>query len=110
MNPKPRRWFQFSLRTMFIVVTLASLVCGWVAYSLHWIGQRREFLQRPGVYCWQWPAEAESAAPGLLWIFGEQAYRAGDCPVASLDEARRLFPETKWTGWESKRTIHLGYF
>jgi hypothetical protein len=36
-----RRWYQFSLRTMFVLVTVACVVLAWVGYSLNWIRQRR---------------------------------------------------------------------
>jgi hypothetical protein len=38
-RPKPHRWFRFSLRTMFVLVTV---FCCWMAYHLNWIRQRRE--------------------------------------------------------------------
>jgi hypothetical protein len=32
---KPRlRWFRFSLRTLFILVTLASVPLGWIGWEL----------------------------------------------------------------------------
>jgi len=42
LTPAPkRRWFRWSLRTMFVVVT----VCGWIGYQLNWIRQRHEFIE-----------------------------------------------------------------
>ena len=38
---KPRRWFRFSLRTLFVVVTI---VCVWVAFQVSWIRQRQKLL------------------------------------------------------------------
>lgn len=40
--PKPRRWFRFSLRTMFVLMTV---LCAWMAYHLNWIRQRRETME-----------------------------------------------------------------
>jgi hypothetical protein len=37
----PRHWFTFSLRTMFVGVTV--FVC-WFGYQLNWIRQRHELL------------------------------------------------------------------
>jgi protein-S-isoprenylcysteine O-methyltransferase Ste14 len=39
MTAPPRRWFRFSLRTLFVVVTLVGL---WLGYYLNWMQQRRE--------------------------------------------------------------------
>ena len=43
MNAPKRRWPQFSLRTMFVVVTVLAVPLGWIGYSLNWIRQRHEF-------------------------------------------------------------------
>jgi hypothetical protein len=45
-HPPRRRWFRWSLRTMFVVVTAAAFLCGWVVYQLNWIRQRRDYLSR----------------------------------------------------------------
>ena len=40
--PKPkRRWYQYSLRTLFIITTLFALVCGWYAYEMQKAAKRR---------------------------------------------------------------------
>ena len=47
MPPVPkytRRWFQFSMGTMFVVVTLLAALGVWIANSFHWIQERREIL------------------------------------------------------------------
>jgi hypothetical protein len=41
MTVPRRRWFRFSLRTLFLVVT--ALAC-WLGYQLHWIRERHKFL------------------------------------------------------------------
>ena len=43
MTAPKRRWPQFSLRTMFVVVTVLAVPLGWIGYSLNWIRQRHEF-------------------------------------------------------------------
>lgn len=54
MDDKPkikrRRWFQFSLQTMFVLVMLVSIPLAWVGYSLSWIRQRHEALTSRRVY------------------------------------------------------------
>lgn len=92
-----RRWLSFSLRTIFIVVTLLAI---FIAYHVNWIRQRREAINQPlgdGLYIrsidpddlpddlflppaaphpypgasspWRPPR-----GPGLLWLFGERGY------------------------------------
>ena len=104
--PKPRRWFRFSLRTMFVVVTV---FCVWLGYQLNWIRQRREFLTtvsqryfivRPKGYVERW-------APRGLWLLAERG--VSKMTIASSDEikgqpheefsaalvkAKGLFPES----------------
>ena len=41
MPTPPRRWFQFGLRTMFVVVTLFAV---WLGWELKFIRDRRGFL------------------------------------------------------------------
>ncbi len=80
-----RRWFAYSLRTLFVVVTVFGV---WLGYELNWIRERHEFLAQEKLRqeaAWPvamrdrnvnwWRNQMESsdhAAPGLLWIFGEQ--------------------------------------
>lgn len=42
-----RRWFRFafSLRTLFVIVTLAALLFGWVAYNYQIVSERKQLLQ-----------------------------------------------------------------
>ena len=63
-----RRWFTFSLRTLFIVATVAGV---WLGYELNWIRQRRAIIA-DSASCIEY-GEARSA-PGLLWLFGEPGY------------------------------------
>ena len=50
-TPKPRRrWYQFSLRTLLIVVTLSAVPLGWFAWKVEQ-GRRQERRERP-VIAW----------------------------------------------------------
>ena len=43
MTPAPkRRWFRFSLRTLFVVVTV---LCLWLGWNVHQVQQRKEWLE-----------------------------------------------------------------
>ncbi len=98
MTPTPnRRWLRFSLRTMFALVT--ALTC-WLGYHVHWHSQRQDFVSRSDVFGFGSPAASypRQKAPWSLRLFGAKGYcevsvLAGDNVVASLEEARRLFPE-----------------
>src|SRR5262245_5702551 len=81
----PSRRFRYSLRTLFVVVTL---LCVWLGYSLNWIRQRREFIaeqQARDAVITKWggeiasphpPGQAAPRAPAGLWLFGESGYFA----------------------------------
>lgn len=107
MSPAPkRRWFRWSLRTLFVVVTL---VCCWLGYAIPWIKQRHAFLAQPGINIdnindsppatlnrWgnNWPV----FAPGGLWLLGEHGFVSVWLPPNFWTpereaEAARLFPE-----------------
>lgn len=91
---KPRcRWYQFSLRTLLIVVTLLAPVFGWVGHSLSWIRQRQEWRDiHRGDQGWE--TGTDIRAPGGLWLFGEHGER--NIPVSypnDVPHVERLFPE-----------------
>ena len=42
MKDKPkRRWYQYSLRSLFVLMTLFALVCSWYAYEMQKAAKRR---------------------------------------------------------------------
>ena len=111
-----RRWFRFSLRTLFVIVTLVAL---WLGYELNWIRERRKFLNAPGVFestsidtlgpnfVIPPPLVPPPRAPGMLRLFGERGVVAIEIPIErqlfdeslssdcykEVQRARRLFPE-----------------
>jgi hypothetical protein len=94
-----RRW-SFTLRTMFVVVTVLCCALAWLVYSMNWIRQRQLVRNQahekrlsvcPGV------KECPVSAPGSLRFFGEEGvfwigtpYDEGSPEILAL---RRLFPE-----------------
>ena len=42
-NPK-RRWLAFRLRTLFVLVAIASVPMAWVGYQLNWGRERRRVV------------------------------------------------------------------
>ena len=95
MTPPHRRWFAFSLRTMFVVVTVAGVLLAWVGYSLDWIRQRERFAATRALEYWPDPSDKSPvAAPGCLWLFGEPGRGALlVLEPSDLESGRRLFPE-----------------
>jgi hypothetical protein len=115
LAPK-RRWFRFSLRTLFVVVTMFGVSLG---YELNWIRQRHEVLADPKVHFYFEVGEDDpfSAAPTVpvnapwfLRLLGERGVASINImyPTTStrplseseeLERARvsRLFPETTVT-------------
>jgi len=90
-----RRWFSFSLRTLFVVVAASGLFLAWLGVQVQWIRDRHEALSHYSVGTTVRPKKA----PWSIRILGE----AG-APVVvvkfstSMDERerlRRLFPEAK---------------
>lgn len=117
MTAPKRRWPRFSLRTLFVAVTVFGC---WLGYELNWIRQRHaalvkwddsEFLVPP------------PTAPGLLRLFGEPGYgyisisfewhdgalsgTLTEQEEAEIKMARRLFPEAKMVGWNWGRPRRL---
>jgi hypothetical protein len=95
MTDKPQRhWYQFSLRTMFVLTLVVSIPLAWVGYSLNWIRQRHEALAARRLY--DFSGSAATTAPGGLWLFGERGVITIFCSTEENAElARRLFPESR---------------
>ena len=94
-SPRRRRWFAFSLRTMFVAMTVSSILLTWVGFSFDWIRRRERFAATRALEYWRDPSDKSPVtAPGCLWLFGEPGRGAllvlepGD-----LEPGRRLFPE-----------------
>jgi hypothetical protein len=107
MTTPPRRWFQFGLRTTFVVVTLVAMPLGWVAYNLNWMRRRDSALERLYELC---PTityeEGEDIppyveAPWPLQFFGDHSVTIRDWPLPlaegdpELQRLRAVFPELR---------------
>ena len=99
LAPK-RRWFAFSLRTMFVVVTVFGSAAGfgnWINNQRNWIRQRHEFLEKGLKESMTLIDEGRSLidlnrlpgdggfrlAPGVLWLLGERGIKNLNLPVPS---------------------------
>jgi hypothetical protein len=74
-----RHWFQWSLRTLFVVFTVVACTLG---YELNWIRQRHELLTT-GRFVAHDDGTAPGGlilvgvrAPGLLWLLGESGHQS----------------------------------
>jgi hypothetical protein len=98
-HPRPERWPKFSLRGLFVLVTVLGTILGWLGVQVKWIQDRHAILERQ-------PAAIvvitglEAPAPGMLRLFGEQG--VGRILILGHDAAssvlawqvRQQFPET----------------
>ena len=123
---KPRRWFRFSLRTMFVIVTM---VCVWLGYHLIWIRDRHEILTKHQALAASVSAQEKRLQCGAalrlqtagqrpvgLWILGEPSVpymqvivlKSDESQIEDFDEedgrrAKSLFPEAEIL----LRTVHF---
>jgi hypothetical protein len=99
-KPK-RRWFRFSLQTLFVLVTITGVCAGWAAYQLNWIRQRHNYLQNTIItntdleaHVDKFVAKWKATCPWSLRLFGESATDYIWAPIGAEETARRLFPES----------------
>jgi hypothetical protein len=97
MRFRPR----FSLRTLFVLVTISCLLMWWVRVNLKWIERRREFSAGDGNVV-GWRVGEAPAAPWPLWLFGERGYSEAGIRVENqeaADKTRMKWPE-QWDAQE----------
>jgi hypothetical protein len=108
-EPHKCRWFTFSLRTLFVIVTVSA---AWIGYELNWIRQRHELISRQAHLLFTsqevdardegsiaWAIEQVSGdrvapvtptvAPGLLGLFCERGLNDLALTV-QIDESNKL--------------------
>jgi len=97
--------FQFSLRTLMLVLCIGSASFGaWVNYARNWIGQRHEWLEQDSVMIGvvSYPSDQPVPAPSGLWLLGESGvrrigtFRMSDEGIA---KTKSLFPEARIIQW-----------
>ena len=110
---RTRRWFQFSLRTLMIGVTLLAVASGYVACEARIVAFGKEFVQENGFHEGFWSPLVEgdpNKSPSLLrQLLGDSARSFVEVPIG-LNSARikgvaSLFPESAIVvGWASTLT------
>jgi hypothetical protein len=110
LPPSRRRWFQFGLRTMFVVVTVFAV---WLAWELKAVRDRRDFLalidavdlaeSKPMFSVFLEDRPPLSATPGTipfwrLWL-GDKPIEKIHLPLnwshEQLEKTRSMFPEAR---------------
>ena len=108
-----RRWFQFSLRTLFVLVLLLAIPLGWLAVQLKWIRDRHEALrgleQSGRAFILDWSSsfvhDPDDVLPWSLRLFGENSVRQIfilHSQESELKPLRLLFPEAEVTADKSQ--------
>lgn len=89
-----RRWFKFSLRTMFVVTTV--LAC-WLGWNLHRVRQREEILQYASQVCSENNPSVADDVPIAWRLLGAEpvwwVLLPGCVPKEELMRVQSLFPE-----------------
>jgi hypothetical protein len=103
--PKRRRRFQFRLRTLFVLVTMAAVACGYVAHEYRIVRERTAM-----VYSGHWTDSARcypSSAGKIPWLrvmLGDRAYSditiSQRTPEKDLEQYKALFPEAAIARYE----------
>ncbi len=102
----PKRWLRFSLRTLFVLLTLLGI---WLGIQTKWAKDRTSYLEEHQYARSQpWKGDEIASAPRFLWLWGDpgvtrlkvqapgfwdqkEFHRTNAGPEAA--EARELFPE-----------------
>ena len=91
-------WFRFKLRTLFVLVTLICIFCGYFSWAMNWKRQREEFIAVEKVFASSVSIHKPPRLPPIwLWPVGAVAYREivfpEDATESQFNEGKRLFPE-----------------
>ena len=110
LAPK-RRWFRFSLRTLFVVVTAAGAFAGWFRWNAIQVGERKEFIaylqaleHEPNpttIWLMRWDRGEERIPLGWRLVgatnenWGTWLICNKSLTSAQLEQAERLLPDCK---------------
>ena len=105
MADKPRCRFRYSLRTVFVLLTLLGVVCApsaWLAREYQWSRTRHEFNSQHSIAyvhrTYSRPLGCNRADFVIL---------NSDSPPSEADRARKLFPEVRYVGQFTSEATYL---
>jgi hypothetical protein len=98
-----RRWFQFSLRTLFVVVTLFGFFLAWLARAAIVVRERQELLQPSLSYSLdapEWPRPISWRIVAFIFGYRQGSYywdgiSVHDRSDEEMKRLRRAFPEAR---------------
>ena len=91
MSTAPKRRWSYSLRTLFVVVTILGVCLGWVVHSIQWIRMRREWIDAPPtVYVHM---RGYRRAPWSLVPFGVHGYAIISMRFCPWDEPEPILTD-----------------
>lgn len=93
------RWFRFSLRTLFVVVTVFAC---WLGWQIHLVQSRRAFHGE--AHCFQTSnIDIYPPPPGIpfyrRWLGDKEIQRIDLVHESQQERAKALFPEARWILW-----------
>jgi hypothetical protein len=105
-KPDRRRWLRFSLRTMFVAVTVTAIVVGWLTRELAFVRQRAAFARSEDIVSVAWmrklPPNTQAAFHFSIpcwrrWLGDDAAAFVNLRDGCDGNEAHLLFPEANIT-------------
>ncbi len=100
---RKRRWFQFSLRTLCVIVTLFCVGASWIGSQARTIQERKAALASHSRFIILYsfvdgPDRSEVTSPIKRWLGDmpvEHMVLSPDTPPADLNTIRETFPEAE---------------
>jgi hypothetical protein len=92
---RKRRWFQFSLRSLMIVVTLLAVACAYVGWQAKIVQERKVMFAQiesaGGYWTWQIPTDPRPTVSWVRQLLGDEPRQFLYLPpTTSAEECRRI--------------------
>src|SRR5262245_46042933 len=100
---------RFSLRFVFALMAIVSVLMAWIVSRVDWIRQRHEWVECYGVSKMGYPYFPAKEVPWQLRLFGEGAVESVNAPITKIEFAQKLFPEARvWANVPSLTGLKVG--